>query len=384
MELATGMERSTLPARAGRYVIESATAADDGALRALLGSTYMKGPLRLSFRREPAFFLGANLGNLATDVIVARDMSTRALVSTGTRAVRRAFIDGVESPLGYLSGLRLRDDARGSGLLARGYRYLKQLHDAGGVPYYVTTILDGNEEARRILTSGRAGLPSYVPYGKLRTYMLPLYGFRKRFRSGAVSRGATPERLLRAIACLNRYNAELQFAPVYRIEDFDGTSGMLRGLSADDLYLRLQGPEVAGTMAVWRQNGFKQSVVVGYSRCLAAARPVLTLAAKLGLAPRLPRPGHSLPCLYAALIGCRRSDAAVFQELLDAVLADWTNTGYAYLLLGLCDGHPFCPIVERRSAMSIASGIYLVYWPDSKPHPLPSTNRIPHLEVATL
>ena len=384
MEAATQTNRSTPSARTSRYVFELATRADDGALRGLLRGTYMNGPLRLSFQREPSFFLGADLGNLTTEIIVGRETSTGALVCTGVRAVRRAFIEGVESPLGYLSGLRLREEVQKSGLLARGYRYLKQLHDAGSTPCYITTILDGNEEARRILTSGRAGLPAYVSYGRLRTYMLPLYGFRKRIRSAAVTRGATKETLPAAVACLNRFNADLQFAPAYRVEDFDANSGRLRGLSAEDLYLRLQGPEVVGTLAVWNQNGFKQSVVVGYSRGLALARPALTFAAKFGLAPRLPRAGRSLPCLYAGLIGCRGSDAAVFQELVDTVLADWTNTGYAYLLLGLCDRHPFSPIVERRSVMAIDSGIYLVCWPDSKPDPLPSTSRVPHLEVATL
>jgi hypothetical protein len=367
-----------------RYSIESARPDDDEALRALLRSAFMDGPIQLSLQREPDFFIGAEIGNLATTVIVARDASTGAVVSTAGRAIRRAFIDGREGPLGYLSALRTRDDVRRTTLLARGYRRLKLLHADGLVPFYVTTILDGNEEARRILTSGRAGLPAYVPYGNLRTHMLPLYGLRRRLRGGCVTRGAAPEALPGALACLNRFNADFEFAPAYRLEDFGANSRMLHGLSAGDLYLCFRGREIAGTMAVWNQSRFKQSVVAGYSRRLAAIRPVLTLAAKFGLAPRLPRKGQSLPCLYAALISSCGSDAAVFEELLDAVLTDWTNAGYAYLLLGLCDGHPFSPIAEKRSVMSIKSGIYVVYWQDCKPDRLPSTCRIPHLELATL
>jgi hypothetical protein len=374
----------SLVAMPSRYLIESARPDDDEALRALLRSAFMDGPMRLSLQREPDFFIGAEIGSLATTVIVARDTSTGAVVSTAGRAIRRAFIDGCESPMGYLSALRTRDDVRRTTLLARGYRHIKLLHADGLVPFYVTTILDGNEEARRILTSGRAGLPAYVPYGKLRTFMLPLYGLRRCLRGGGVTRGAVPEALPGALACLNRYNSGLQFAPAYALEDFGENSRMLHGLSAGDLYLCFRGREISGTMAVWNQNGFKQSVAVGYSRTLSAIRPALTLAAKFGLAPRLPRKGQSLPCLYAALISSRDSDAAVFQELLDAVLADWTNAGYVYLLLGLCDGHPFSPIVEKRSVMTIDSRIYVVYWLDSKPECLPSTGRIPHLEVATL
>jgi hypothetical protein len=184
--------------------------------------------------------------------------------------------------------------------------------------------------------------------------------------------------------CLNQCNSGLQFAPAYKFEDFGTGSRVLHDLSTGDLYLCYRRRKIAGTIAVWNQNRFKQSVVAGYSRGLAAVRPVLTLAAKFGLAPRLPRKGQSLPCLYAALISSRDSDAAVFQELLDAVLSDWTNAGYAYLLLGLCERHPFCSMVEKLSVMTIESGIYLVYWEDSRPDRLPSMDRVPHLEVATL
>jgi len=340
--------------------------------------------MQLSLEREPDFFIGAGIGNLASTVMVARDTWSGAVVATAGRAIRRAFIDGRERPLGYLSTLRTREEVRKSTVLARGYRQIKLQHADGLVPYYVTTILDGNQEARRILTSGRAGLPAYVPYGKLRTYLLPLYGLRRRFRGAGVTRGAAREALPGALACLNRFNTDLQFAPAYRLEDFGANSRMLHGLAAGDLYLCSKGREIAGTMAVWNQNGFKQSVVAGYSRSLAAVRPALTLAATLGLAPRLPPKGQSLPCLYAALISSRDSDVAVFQQLLDTVLTDWNNAGCAYLLVGLCDGHPFSPTVARRSVMTIDSEIYIVYWQDSKPDRLPSTARIPHLEVATL
>ena len=368
----------------GRYVIEPATPDDDGALRALLRSTSMDGPLRLSFQREPNFFMAAEAGNLATSVLVGRELATGRVVAAATRSIRRAYVDGNERQMGYLSSLRLAEDARKTSLLARGYRHLRQRHGDGCEPFDVTTILDGNEEARRILTSGRAGLPAYVPYGKLCTYMLPLYRRRKRVSTGGVSRGVSPEMLPSVFACLNRFNAGFQFAPAYRIEDLSADSRVLHGLSREDFYACVRGQEVAGTLAVWDQNGFKQSVVAGYSRGLSVIRPVLAVAARLGLAPRLPQKGQSLPCLYAALVSSRESDERVFRELLDMVLTERSDAGYAYLLLGLCDRHPFCGVAEKRSAMRIDSEIYLVYWQDSESGPLPSRDLIPHLEVATL
>src|ERR1039457_413279 len=81
----------SLFAMPSRYLIESARPDDDEALRALLRSAFMNGPMQLSLQREPDFFLGAGIGNLATTVTLARDTLTGAVVSTAGRAIRRAL-----------------------------------------------------------------------------------------------------------------------------------------------------------------------------------------------------------------------------------------------------------------------------------------------------
>ncbi len=376
------------PARArlhpGRYILEHALPSDDAALRALLRATPMDGPMRLSLEREPDFFRAAEIGNIATEVIVGREVDGGRVVSTASRAMRRAYVDGFEQSLGYLSSLRIRKDAAGSTLLARGYRYLRELHGDGQTPYYITTILDGNRAAEKILTSERAGLPAYIPFGRLHTYLVPLYRRARREARSSVTRCADSAGLPAALDCLNQFNAGLQFAPVYRPEDFVASSRMLPGLSAGDLYLHRRGETIDGTLAVWDQQPFKQEVVSGYAPWLAALRPFLAIGSRFGLAPRLPAAGHSLPCLYAALVSSRDAKQAIFEELLETVIAERSQTGFAYLLLGLSDRHPFCEVVERRAAMKIVSTIYLVYWRDCAPEQLPSRERIPHLEIGTL
>jgi hypothetical protein len=368
----------------GRYILEQAVPSDDAALRNLVRSTPMDGPMRLSLEREPDFFRAAKIGNIATEVIVGREVDGGRVVSTASRAIRRAYVDGSEQSLGYLSSLRILKDAAGSTLLARGYRYLRELHDDARAPYYITTILEGNRAAENILTSERAGLPAYVPFGRLRTYLVPLYRRARRMARGSVARCAVSADVSPALECLTQFNAGLQFAPVYKPEDLGAGSHMLCGLSAGALYLHCRGETIDGTLAVWDQQRFKQAVVSGYSPWLAALRPFLAFGSHFGLAPRLPAAGHTLPCLYAALLSSRDSNQGVFEELFETVVAERSQAGFAYLLLGLSDRHPFCEVVERRAAMKIVSTIYLVYWRDRAPDRLPSRERIPHLEVATL
>jgi hypothetical protein len=371
-------------ARPGRYILEHAVPSDDAALRNLLRSTPMDGPIRLSLEREPDFFRAAEIGNIATEVIVCRETNGGRVVSTASRSMRRAYVDGIEQPLGYLSSLRILKDAAGSTLLARGYRYLRQLHGDGQTPYYITTILDGNRAAERILTSERAGLPAYIPFGRLRTYLIPLYRRARRVARGSVARCASSADLPPVLDSLNTFNAGLQFAAAYKPEDFGAGSRTLPGLSASNLYLHRRVETIDGTLAVWDLQQFKQEVVSGYAPWLAALRPLLAIGSRFGLAPRLPAVGHTLPCLYAALVSSRDSNQEVFEELFETVVAERSQTGFAYLLLGLSDRHPFCEVVERQAAMKIASTIYLVYWRDCAPGHLPSRERIPHLEIATL
>jgi hypothetical protein len=383
--VATAQDNPAPPqARPVRYILEQAVPSDDAALRNLLRSTPMDGPMRLSLEREPDFFRAAEIGNIATEIIVGREVDSGRVVSTASRAIRGAFVDGFEQSLGYLSSLRILKDAAGSTLLARGYRHLRTLHNDARVPYYITTILEGNRAAEKILTSERASLPAYIPFGRLHTYMVPLYRRARQIALSKVTRCAVSADLFPAFKCLNQFNAGLQFAPVYKPEEFGTGSRLLPGLSASDLYLHRCGETIDGTLAVWDQHQFKQAVVTGYSPWLAALRPFLAFGSHFGLAPRLPAAGHTLPCLYAALLSSHDSNQEIFEELLETVVAERSQAGFAYLLLGLSDRHPFCEVVERRAAMKIVSTIYLVYWRDSAPDRLPSSERIPHLEIATL
>ena len=80
-----------------------------------------------------------------------------------------AYINGQPVRVGYLSDLRGHARYRNRLLLARGYKYLRQIHAANPVALYFTVILDGNQAALRTLVGERAGLPPYHDIGKILT-----------------------------------------------------------------------------------------------------------------------------------------------------------------------------------------------------------------------
>jgi hypothetical protein len=365
---------------AGRFEFALATESDDGELRELLRHISMPGNITLAFLREPLFFLAEQVGSTASQVIVCRDRQQGQIVGMGSRSFRCVYIDGKPTNVGYLSMLRGIAQARGNIGLARGYKYLKELHADGAVPYYFTTILDDNTEATRLLTSGRAGLPIYQPVARLVAYLIPLARKRRGQKSSsAVSRGER-DYLPQAVAFLQEWNSCYQFAPVYTLQDMLRESDLLPDFSWENLYVYHEHGKVLGTLGVWDQQSFKQTVVTAYSRKMQVIRPLYNLYAYARGIPRLPRAGASINVLYASFVSGNRP---VFAQLLRQACADWSGKDYDYLSVGFCTNNECSSAASRYATQRIASTLYIVYWPDSEVL-LPQTDRPVHLEIATL
>ena len=355
--------------------------ADDAALRDLLRHTGIPGDIELAFLREPSFFEAARAGNRDTQTMVWRDLEAGEIVGVGERSIRLAYVDGEPAALGYLSNLRGAAEWRKGLGLARGYAYLRTLHADGKVPFYVTTILEENAEAIALLTSERARLPRYEHVGTLITYLLPVH--RQRRPRATAAEPVHADGLADAVACLDAWNRRHQFAPVYTHEDLAGATGLLPGFSLDNLYVAREGSRVRGTLGVWDQSAFKQTVVASYSRRLARVRGLYNAYAAARGVPGLPAAGSQLRLLHGAFLSATGDDAETIQALVERALVDWSGRGASYLVLALAEGHPLGHVLARHAARRLTSRVYAVYWPDEGV-PAFDRRRPLHLEVATL
>ncbi len=363
-----------------RFEFTLAEESDDDALRALLRQISMPGTITLSFQREPSFFLAEQAGSVMSQVMVCKDNTLGQIVGIGSRSMRPVYIDGQPAQVGYLSMLRGLPESRGNIALARGYRFLQELHTDGAVPYYFTTILDDNTEAKSLLTSGRAGLPVYKPIARLLTYLLPLTKNPMGKRSSdAVSR-VEKDQLPEAVACLQQWNSRHQFAPRYTEQDMRGESQLLPGFCWENLYVYCEHGRVLGTLGLWDQQSLKQTVVTAYAKRMRFIRPWYNLLALIKGQPRLPQVGDYIRILYAAFLS---GNADIVTSLLQRACVDWAGKGYDYLSLGFCEGSPVSPIASRYATQRLASMIYIVYW-QGESVSLPDLSKPVHVEVATL
>ena len=92
----------------------------------------MPGAIRFSFDRTPDYLAALCVeGRQLRSVGLPREPDSSALVATGHRSIKPAFVNGKPAPLGYLSGLRVEPAARSGQLLARGYAFLARSTPTG-------------------------------------------------------------------------------------------------------------------------------------------------------------------------------------------------------------------------------------------------------------
>lgn len=368
-----------------RYQIELATEKDDADLRDILRQTPMEGHISVSFRREPSYFDSAVVEGDFRQVVAARDTQTERLVGFGARNVRRMFVNGLEKSVGYLSTLRLLKEHRNLGLIAKGYATFRELHEDGRAPFYLTTIAEGNETALRILTSGRAGLPRYHYLQTYHALALPLRPAQTASKKSAIQVEPLRESdLYGLIQFWRMHGAARQFFPALQQDNFFRRAAIYRDLNPENLLVARRGGEIVGTLGVWDQSSFKQSVIERYSRGMAIARPIYNLYASLRGAPQLLPVGKAFSYLTAALFCVVKNDPIVAGALINAAAQMASRSNRRFLMLGLAESDPLLPLWRRRAAASYATRVYLVAFEQADEYAALLDGRPLYLELGCL
>jgi hypothetical protein len=344
----------------------------------------MDGEIQVSLEREPDCSQAGTIEGDLHQVIVSREEGSGRLLGMASRSVRDAWINGERCRLGYLSQLRVVPGARSRPRLIKGgYQLIRELHQDGQTPYYVTTILEDNLVARRLLERGLKGFPSYQELSHLVTLVVPVRGGVSPTPGISVTHGEEKD-LEEILACLERNQRPLQFAPCWTREDLLSPE-RTRGLTPGDFLLARRQSELVGCLAVWDQRDFKQAVIRGYGPWLRWTRPLVNLFSPLLRTPHLPPVGETLQNATLSMIAVDAAAPKVLRTLLGAALEESKRRGLDHLTLGFCRGNPLLEVAKaclpHREYVSV---IYLVYWEDGQAAAARLGARPLHLEVAVL
>ena len=287
-----------------------ASVEDDAGIRQLLASNPMPGRIRVRFEREPSYFAGCGEN---TDVLVARDGAR--VVGVACRTMQQLHINGHVEEIGYLGQLRVDRAYRGQLLTARGYRVMRELHEARPARGYYTTIVEGNAQAEGVLVRRSRGvMPRYRFLEKLF-----VFGVRRQ-RRGVQRGGAT-------VAVPNLSPA---YAPRGEI---------------------ITTP--AGSACLVDQRAYKQTVIDGYDPALSLVRPLVNLVGRV----KLPKPNTPLNHAYVTHFQANDPHA-----LINAILERAQR--YDLMLFGFTESDPALPVARRFKAVEYVSSIYTVAFDD--------------------
>jgi hypothetical protein len=370
------------PART-RFTITLAQRGDDAELRALLRDNPMNGSIEVTFEREPDFFAACAIRGSFHQVGVGRDLESGRIVGLGTRSIAEAFVNGRPASFGWLSDLRLQPGSRGGTLVARGYRFLRQLHGDGRAELYGTVIFQDNQTALQTIAAARAGLPAYHDLG-----LIHCPGINLRRRKPTISANCEIVRgrreLLREIVdCLNRNNARKQFAPVHDVESFI-QGHRWKDFLPSDFYVARRNNRVIGVVGRWDQSGFKQTRVISYGKHLRWMVPAANAIESLVGAPSFPKPGQYVPFFYVSFIAIDQDDAGVFRALLRQAYNDAVGSSFRYAMVGLHECDPLLAAVKDYSLTPFAGRLFCVCFADGEPAFQTLDGRVPYVEAATL
>jgi hypothetical protein len=370
-----------------RFEFTLATADDEAEMRQVLARSEMEGRISLAFAREPNYFAASPVDGEFVQVIIGRDRAADRIVGLGMRAISPCFVNEQITSVGYLSGLRVLPEYRGrGGLVPRGYRYLKSLHQDGRAQFYLTTIAADNQTALATIASGRAGLPRYEPLGDYITLAINTSSVRTRVHDdGTVTtRLATDADRQPILELLQEHGPQRNFFPHYQPQDLFTGTGRLQGLKPSDVVLAFRGGRLVGTLGAWNQSAFKQVIVQHYSPWLTIGRPFYNWAAAWRGRPVLPRAGSTIAACYAALPVVADDDERVFNYLLVSVCREMARNGRKLLMLGLHERDPLLRLVRAWAGMEYVTRLFVVYWPDSTAAVDGLERRTPYLELGCL
>jgi hypothetical protein len=364
-----------------RFQFSLATDIDDAELRQRMAEDHMPGRVSISFRREPSYFRGSRVQGRQVQVIKCVDLDSQRIIGLGCRALSPVWINGQQQTVGYLADLRGQPSYRGSTLLARGYQYLRQLHQQDAVQLYYTMILDDNLPARRLLESQRCGLPVYRDVGRVLTPAIFLDLPRAAIKvDGVEFRSARRDELDDIIEFVNRSYAQRQLAPVYDRDDF--TRGRLQGLAPEDIYLAIRAHKIIGVCAAWDQREFRQTHVEGYSPGLRLLRPFYNAVATCSPLKPLPPKGAAIPCFYLTLIAIENDNRDIFTALLRHVYRARRNGEWHYFIAGLHERDPLASVLQSYRRIDAAGRLYLVHYPEDEAAYKQLDERVPLVEIA--
>ncbi|HNW12697.1 MAG TPA: hypothetical protein PKI71_15140 [Candidatus Rifleibacterium sp.] len=332
----------------------------------------------LDYQTEPSFFAAlANYGH-EHDLVLIQPDNPAGLTGLGIRSVRRSWLGGCQTDIGYLHHLRFHPSIRGGSFLARGYREFRKIFAARPLEVTLTSILEDNTRARQLLESNRAdsGMPTYKPVSRFLTLLIPLNGPGRRWPLRRRKSAGNPRFAVRMLtdADLPALLSLFELAgrnndgmPAFAAEDFcGGSTSALAGLQITDMVGVFAGTELLGAIGIWNQQAYRQIVLSHLCPSLSVVRRLWNFGRGLWGECPIPQTGGRVDnVLLDPWVIRPGREREIMPVLLEAATKEAKKRGALFAALGVAASNPALAAVDTLFYISYWSIIYQVFWSET-------------------
>ncbi|MBU1105785.1 MAG: hypothetical protein KKB51_03870 [Candidatus Riflebacteria bacterium] len=335
--------------------------------------------IELDYQTEPSFFAALATYGQDHDLVLIQPDNPGGLTGLGIRSVRRVYLGGSPTDIGYLHHLRFHPAIRGGSFLARGYKAFRQIFNEKPLKVTLTSILEDNLSARTLLESNRASsnMPEYQPVSRFLTTLIPLSGPGKRWplrhRENPVGSAFLLRTLDRSdlpalLALFDQAGRHNDGAPALTESDFNGSkSSVFAGLKITDMIGIFEAEELIGAIGIWNQQGYRQIVLSQLCRSLAGVRDLWQLGSRFwGQCPVPPTGEQVNYVLLDPWVIKPGREKELMPVLIEAGIREAQQRGALFAALGIAEKNPAISAVKTVFFMSYWSIIYQVFWPETE------------------
>jgi len=344
-----------------KTVISYATEADVPALRKLLAETIMPGAIRFYETKGEAFFDA--FGNEGETNLIFCVKQGSCCIGMAVASLRKVYLKGEVQEIAYLSHLRFCKEHRSLKVLQNLYAFIEnellRLHPE--IELFITSIMRSNDVAKTVLTSARAGLPTYHHQTFYTTYLIPT--ILPAQKSNARRAKATD--IPKLIAYWKQQGQIKDLFPAIEQELLPAVK---------DTLIYEESGSIIGTLVLWDQSHAKQIRIAAYPKKLMPFTKLLP-----SYFPPLNAP---LACTFSSLFVFPKNRPDLGKALLRKAIIECKSRKQRYLIAGGCSGDGIHAIMKRTLSIKLDSDIYEV---------IPKTKQVksykihnPFIDIGTL
>jgi hypothetical protein len=263
--------------------------------------------------RDPSFFEALQVEGEDPQVFAVIDDETGQIAGSYIRSMKECYINGIPENVAYLGSMKIHPDFRGGWVF---YKMVKsmQLRAKTDPRLHFFSIMSDNTNAGNLFLSGRPMLPVVRQAGEFSTRVFK--PFQKRIKSSYPIVTARETGTDAIVSFLNTQGSGKQFFPVYKKEHFEDTStGWLKGLNPENIFVALKEGRPAGTLALWNQGDFRRWMLFRSPK-FRVVQPLINLYSLIRGLPTIPSGNKPVGCRYLSLICIQQDDPEIFESLL--------------------------------------------------------------------